>query len=132
MSAELTEADLRLFTEGKNFGHLAALMPDGSPHVTPVWIDARDGLIWVNSAEGRRKVDLIRRDPRVAISVRDPDSPYAGVMVRGSAVEITNEGAAEHIDEMSWTYRNIRPYRYHDPTHPRVLIMIRPDHVARF
>src|SRR5207253_9104060 len=79
--------------EGKNFGNLATLMPDGSPQVTPVWVDHEGELILVNTAEGRVKLKNVTRDSRVALSVFDQDDPYHYVLIRGMVVEITKSGA---------------------------------------
>jgi PPOX class probable F420-dependent enzyme len=132
VSRELTDRDTAVFAEGRNVGHFATLLADGSPHVTPMWIDARDGLVWINSAEGRVKVENVRRDPRVAISVPYLDDPYRRVVVRGRVVEVTHEGAAEHIDDLSERYNGVRPFPEHNAHFPRVLIKIQPEHVTHF
>lgn len=90
--------------EKKAFAHLATLMPDGSPQVTPVWFDVEGDFIRVNSAVGRQKDRNIRRDPRVALSVTDPDNPERHLRLRGVVSEITEEGGDEHIDALSRKY----------------------------
>src|SRR5947208_3702572 len=94
----LTDRDRELF-KGRNLGHFATLMPDGSPHVAPVWIDIEDGsgLILVNTALGRVKSRNVEREPRVGISVHDNGNIYRMVAVRGRVVEVTRDGAEEHI-----------------------------------
>ncbi len=110
-----------------NHAHIATLMPDGSPQVTPVWVDSREGLIMVNSAEGRVKVRNMRRDPRVAVSVIDPAHPWPPLAVWGTVVELTHAGADEHIDALSRRYEG-RPW---EPVagQVRVIAKIRPDRV---
>jgi PPOX class probable F420-dependent enzyme len=127
----LSEDDVKLFTEGRNFGHLATLMPDGSPHVSIVWIDYADGFVLVNTAEGRVKPRNVRLDPRVAISVQDPTDPSTGIMVRGRVERITRDGAEDHIDAMERKYRGREIYPFHDPAQPRLLLSIRPERVVR-
>ncbi len=105
-------------------------MPDGSPQVSPVWIDYRDGLIWVNTAEGRQKHRNVLRDPRVAVEVIDRNDPYNWIAVRGTVVEITKEEAEGHIDFLSKKYTGREIYADHNPNKPRVLIKIRPERVA--
>ena len=85
----------------KSFGAFTTLMPDGSPQTTPVWVDYKNGEVWVNSALGRQKDKNVRRDARVAVSIQDPDNPYRYVEVRGNVKEITEAGADEHIDAMA-------------------------------
>lgn len=69
--------------QGKNFGYLAALMPDGSPQVTPTWVDTDGEHILINTALGRLKYENVLRDPRVAVSVSDSANPYNMVSIRG-------------------------------------------------
>ncbi len=114
--------------KGRNYAHLATLMPDGSPHVAPVWVDVAGGVILVNTADGRVKVQNVRRDPRVALSVHDQEDPSNALVVRGVIVEIADEGAEAHIDAMSRKYDG-------EPWQPvtgqrRLILKIRPDHVS--
>ena len=124
----LTDDDRRLL-KGKNFGHLVTLMPDGAPHVTPMWIDVSDdGHLLINTAEGRTKVRNMAADPRVALSVEDADDPYSWISVQGEVVSSTTEGAGDHIDELSMRYQGTKyPWGRDD----RILYRIRPDHIAR-
>jgi len=124
----LTATDVALF-KGRNFGHVATLMPDGSPQLSVVWIDIEDatGLLLVNTAIGRLKARNVERDPRVAISVFDQDNPYTMVAVSGRVVEITRDGAEDHIDFLSRKYGGEDFPRHGD----RILLKIRPEHVAR-
>src|SRR5262249_32830350 len=126
--AVLTEADVALF-KGTNFGHFCTLMGDGSPQLSVVWIDVEDatGLILVNTAIGRVKPRNVERDPRVAISVHDQQNPYAMIAGRGTVGEITREGAEEHIDFLSRKYDGEDFPRHGD----RILLKVRPEHVAR-
>ena len=85
----------------RSFGQLATLMPHGSPQVTPVWVDYDGRYILVNSARGRVKDQNMRRDPRVGMDIVDPDNPYRHLSIRGRVIEITEQGADEHIDRMA-------------------------------
>lgn len=91
--------------ETKAFAFIATVTADGSPHVTPVWFNEKDGLIWINSAAGRVKDKNMRARPRVAVAIMDPDEPEEYMQLRGEVVEITTEGAAEHLHELSRKYR---------------------------
>ena len=112
------------------FAHLSTLMPDGSPQASAVWVDTDGPLIVVNSAEGRLKDRNIRRDPRVAISVIDPDNPYRSMMIRGRVSKITNEGADAHIDKMAKKYMGVDSYPFRTPDEVRVMYYIEPERVA--
>ncbi len=110
--------------EKKAFGAFTTLMPDGSPQTSPVWVDFKDGEIWVNSAVGRQKDKNVRRDPRVAVAVIDPDDPYRYVEVRGRVRQITQDGADVHIDKMAQKYLGQDTYPFRQPGEQRVLYKI--------
>jgi len=127
----LTDTD-RAMLQGRNFAHLATVMPDGSPQVSVVWIDVDDdGTVLVNSAEGRTKTDNVRRDPRVALSVYDQENPYAQLMIRGRVVAMIHEGAKEHIDALAKKYLGADVYPWHQPDQQRVIMRIEVRSVAR-
>jgi len=110
----------------KAFAHLATLMPDGAPQVTPVWFDEEGHHLRVNSAVGRLKDRNIRRDPRVSLSIMDPDNPYRYLEVRGRVVEITEMGAESHIDALAKKYMGVARYPFHQPGVRRVIYKIEP------
>lgn len=116
--------------EGKNFANLATVMRDGSPQVSPVWVDVEGDMILVNTAEGRLKFNNIKRDSRVALSVYDQENPYRKVLIRGKVVEITKQGADAHIDKMSMKYRGIAKYQYHQPGIDRIILKIEPFRIG--
>jgi PPOX class probable F420-dependent enzyme len=111
------------------FAHLATLMPDGRPQVTPVWC-AYDGRhIHINTAIGRQKDRNLVRDGRVALSILDPDNPYRYLEVRGRVTERTENGADASIDALSQRYIG-KPYPLRQPGEKRVLFKILPEHVT--
>lgn len=125
-TARLREQDKEILGK-KTFAHLATLMPDGSPQVTPVWVDFEGDRIVVNSAEGRVKPRNVRNDQRVALSATDPDNPYEAVIVRGHVDEITHEDADEHIDAMAKKYLDRDKYPFRQSGEQRVKIYIQPE-----
>jgi PPOX class probable F420-dependent enzyme len=114
----------------KAFVHLATRMSDGSPQVTPVWIDMEGDYLLVNSAKGRVKDKNMRADARVALSVTDPDDPYRALMIRGRVVKITEEGAEDHIDKMAKKYLGEDRYPFKNPEETRVLYYVEPVKIA--
>jgi PPOX class probable F420-dependent enzyme len=124
----IPENYLDLFQK-KAFAELATLMPDGSPQVTPVWVDFDGSYILVNSAKGRRKDANMHERPKVALSILDPDNPYRYLQVRGTVAEITEDGAAAHIDKMAQKYLGMEKYPFSQPGEVRVLYKIRPEHI---
>lgn len=129
MPAALSEGVRKLFQE-PNFAHLATLMPDGSPQVTPVWVDIEGGHILVNTAEGRTKPRNVRRDPRVALSIVRQDNPYSSAFIRGRVVQIRREGAEEHIDKLAKKYMGQDRYPWRRPGEKRIILVIQPEHVS--
>jgi len=129
MSQAIPEKYPDLFTK-KAFASLATLMPDGRPQVTPVWCDVEGDLVIVNSAKGRQKDRNLRRDPRVALSITDPENPYRYLELRGRVVEITEQGAAAHIDKMAKKYLGVDKYPYSQSGEVRVMYKIQPDHAT--
>jgi PPOX class probable F420-dependent enzyme len=117
---------------GKNFAHVTTVMKDGSPQVSPVWIDSKDGLVLFNTAEGRLKPINLRRDPRVAISIINPENPYERLLIRGRAVELTHEGAEKHIDALAKRYMGVEEYPLRQPGEVRVIVKVKPEHVQHF
>jgi len=121
--------DYRDLFEKKTFAHVATVMPDGTPHVTPVWIDydeERDRVL-VNTERGRQKHRNVERDSKVGISMTDPDDPYRALSIVGEVEAVTTDGAREHIDELSRRYFG-EDYPSEIQTE-RVLLVIRPDRV---
>ena len=115
---------LDLFREKKAFAHIATVMPDGSPQVTPVWIDYRNGRIAFNTARGRVKDKNLKEGARIALSVQDPDNPYRYVQVRGTVAKVTEEGANENIDALAKKYMGVDKYPFHSPDQKRVIYEI--------
>ena len=114
----------------KAFANLSTLMKDGSPQVTPVWFDYDGSHIRVNSALGRVKDKNIRRDPRVSMSIQDPDNPYRYLEIRGKVVDITQQGADDHIDSLAQKYLGQSTYPYRQPGEVRVLYKIEPQKLS--
>lgn len=112
------------------FVHLTTLMSDGSPQVSPVWVDIDGDSIVINSAQGRVKDKNIRRDPRVALSVTAPDNPYSSLTIRGRVVDITTQGADAHIDAMAKKYLGKDKYPFRQPGEVRVTYRIAPEKVS--
>jgi len=133
----LTEPIVKFF-RGKNFGFLGTVNKDGSPQVTPTWIDLiekeenEDGheeIILINTAMDRLKQKNVSRDPRVSISIVDEDNPYSMVTIKGRVVEQTTEGADEHIDKLAKRYLNAETYPAHSPSVKRIILKVKPEKI---
>ena len=125
MSASIPASHKDLFDKPA-FGSFTTLMADGSPQTTPVWVDYVDGKVWVNTALGRQKDKNVRHDPRVAVTLIDPQNPYRYLEIRGKVDEITTNGATQHIDKMAKKYLGKDKYPFAQPGEQRVLYKIDP------
>jgi PPOX class probable F420-dependent enzyme len=114
---------------GKNFAFVATLMKDGSPQITPTWIDYDGTSILINTAEGRVKQKNVTREPRVALSIVDHTNPYDMVTIRGKVIEQTNTGADEHIDKLAKRYLGVDKYPFRSPSEKRIILKIRSENV---
>jgi PPOX class probable F420-dependent enzyme len=110
--------------------HVATSMPDGSPQLTTTWVDTDGTHVVVNSVDTHQKVRNLRRDPRVALTVSRPDNPFGYVGLRGRVIDITTEGAADHIDELAQRYTG-KPYAWYggrDQVRVRMVIEVERIH----
>ncbi|HEX5950637.1 MAG TPA: PPOX class F420-dependent oxidoreductase [Actinomycetota bacterium] len=125
---ELTPDDMEMLT-GRNFGTLVTLNEDGSPHASVIWVDAAEGLVLVNTAEGRVKARNLHADPRTTLLVmRDP---FDWISIAGRVEGVTGEPEAlAHIDALSRRYDG-KPW---EPVEgqERVVFRIRPERILRY
>ena len=121
--------EVRDFLATRCYVHLATLMADGSPQVSPVWAETDGDLIVVNSAAGRVKDKNIKRDARVALSATHPDDPFKALMIRGRVVKVTEEGAEAGIDRLARKYIGGERYEWRRPGEVRVAYYIQPETV---
>ena len=112
--------------EGKNFAYLASSMADGSPHISPVWIDHDGDTLLVNTVPGRVKQKNVSRDPRVAISMVQEKNPYRHLFIRGRVIEQTKKDALNHIDRLARKYLG-KNYPWND--RDRIILRIKPEYV---
>jgi PPOX class probable F420-dependent enzyme len=126
MASKIPDQYLDLFKK-KAFANLATLMPDGSPQVTPVWVDFDGTHVLVNSARGRQKDKNMQKNGRVALSILDPDNPYRYLQIMGKVADITEEGADAHIDKMAKKYMDKDSYPYRNAQEVRVVYKILPE-----
>jgi PPOX class probable F420-dependent enzyme len=123
---ELSSEQAALFGP-PNLAYLATVNEDGSPHVSPLWADSKEGMIVLNTADGRVKVDNVRRDPRVSVAIHDKDHPHPPLAVSGTVVEITTEGAEDHMQALTRRYTGDGWTLV--PGQVRILLVIRPDRI---
>ena len=125
---ELSEPVAQLVL-GKNLAFVATLMKDGSPQITPTWVDLYGNKIVINTAIGRVKQKNLSRDPRIALAIADHNNPYHMVTIRGTVAELTTEGAEEHVDKLAKKYLGVDKYPFRSRAEKRIIIRVTPDKI---
>jgi PPOX class probable F420-dependent enzyme len=121
--------DAKHLFENKSLAHVATLNPDGSPQVSAVWVGLDGDLITFNTAEGRVKPRNVRGDSRIALSIANDENPYENLLVQGTVVEVTGDGADEDIDVLAKRYLDADSYPFRQPGEERVIVKIEPEKV---
>ena len=124
--ADIPEKYLDLLQQKKAFASLATAMSDGSPQVTPVWFDYKDGRLRVNTAKGRVKSRTLKQGAPVALAIMDPDNPYRYIQIRGRVGRVTEQGADAHIDSLAKKYLGQEKYPNRAPGEVRMMCEIEP------
>ena len=130
INGNLDDPNIRKLFKSKNFVFLSSLMKDGSPQVTPMWVDIENGYILVNTAIGRIKQKNISRDPRVALAIADQNNPYDMVTIRGKVTEqITGDLAEQHIEKLAKKYIDKDKFPGRSPREERIILKIKPERI---
>ncbi len=111
------------------FAHLALVMRDGTPHVTPIWFDFDGTYFYFNTARGRVKDRIMHRRPRVGFDIQDPSNAYRYLQVRGAVVSESEDGAEDCIRSLNQKYIGNRDYPL-PPGEVRVTYTVLPDHIS--
>ncbi|RSN39304.1 PPOX class F420-dependent oxidoreductase [Amycolatopsis sp. WAC 04197] len=127
--AELNE-QIRDWVVAPNFWHLATVNLDGSPQVSPMWVDIEGDFIVFNTAIGRVKEENLRRDPRVSLSCLDMADPYDRVVIHGRAVEFVEGDEADRcMDRLAKKYVGTDRFEWRIPGERRVKVLVEPTRV---
>jgi PPOX class probable F420-dependent enzyme len=119
----------RALLEAPNLAHFSTVNAKGYPHTTPVWVDVDGDDVLINSARGRAKVAHVEATRKAGLSVTAAGNPFHAMWLHGDVVEVTEEGARAHIDEMAKKYLGQDEYPFIQPGEVRVLIRLRPTRV---
>lgn len=120
---------IKSFLARPNFAVLATVDPKGRPHATPMWfLLEEDGTLLLNTSEGRKKLENLRKRPWVAVTVYDREDPYRYVQVRGRVRELNRERGPEDIERLARRYTGA-PFNYRggDAPEKRVSILVEPE-----
>jgi PPOX class probable F420-dependent enzyme len=124
MSKQLS-SEVRAVVESTAIAHLATVLPDGSPHSVPLWVDTEGDHVVFLTGPGSRKARNLRQDPRVALSLTAPDNPFLPVTLRGRVVEwLEGDAAWAVVDRVAMKYIG-QPY---SRDLERIVAVIEVDH----
>lgn len=127
--SKLTDSARKLL-EGKNLLYITTINKDGSPQITPVWVDTDGQHVLVNTAVGRVKQRNVTRDPRVSLAINTPADFYDVALIRGRVIEqITGPMADKHIDKLAKKYLDKDTYPWRNPKDKRVILKIQTERV---
>lgn len=126
---ELTEELLTLLRRPSTC-YIATSMADGSPQVTQTWVDTDGEHVLINSVQGHVKTRNIERDPRVAVAISDPDNPSRYFQVRGRVLDVTTEGAVDHIEMLAQKYLGTPYPWFGGRDQVRVIFVIKPEKIS--
>ena len=127
--ASLNDNEVKALFEAPNYAVISTKNPDGSILSTMVWISLEDGVLAVNSAEGRQWPANLDRDATVTVLVYPSGNPYEFATVRGHASRATDGDEDAHIDRLAKKYVGQDTYPFRQPGEVRVKYVIAPDHV---
>jgi PPOX class probable F420-dependent enzyme len=129
--SELTDEQRKFIAENPYVGTVTTLRRDGSPHATVVWVEANNGTISFNTVVGRAKERHLREDPRLSLTVVDPEDSYRWVSISGRG-ELTTEGADAQIDRLAKKYLGQDEYPWRQPDEQRISVDITPEQVDAY
>ena len=128
-ATNLSKEEVHHLFQYRNLAFIATLSKDGSPHVTPVWTELVDDLIFINTFETSAKNRHITIDKRIALSIVEQTNPFSMVTIKGKVIEQTTEGADEHLKRLAKKYLGIGKYYYRKPNHKRIILKIQPEKI---
>lgn len=117
--------------QSKSFAHVATIGPKGEPQSNPVWFDWDGKYIYFSQTKTRNKYRNLQKEPRIALSLLDPNNPYRYLEIRGKVVRIDEDPDLRFINSMAKKYLNQDVYPWHKPGDERVIVVVEPEHVTR-
>jgi PPOX class probable F420-dependent enzyme len=114
----------------RSFAHIATVGPKGEPQSSPVWVDWDGTYVKFSQTTSRQKYRNLQREPRIALSVLDPDQPYRYVEVRGRIARIEEDQDNAFINRMAKKYIDEDVYPWSQPGEERIVVYVEPEHAT--
>ena len=121
---------VRDLLESTAVAHVATIGPGGEPQNNPVWFDWDGECVRFSQTTTRQKLRNLGRDPRVALSIVDPEDHLRYLEIRGTVERVEEDPDLEFISAMSRKYIGVHPYPNHRPGDERVVVFVRPLHTT--
>lgn len=128
--AEIPEG-YRDLLESTALVHVATLGPDGEPQNNPVWFGWDGENIQISQTKTRQKYRNLHREPRLALSIVDPENPYRYLEIRGEVDRIEEDPDNDFINAMAKKYMGRDEYPFHQPGDERVVVHVTPRHTTQ-
>lgn len=112
------------------FANIATIGPHGEPQNNPVWFEWDGERLKFSQTRTRQKYKNVQRDPRIAVSIIDPDNPYRYLELRGELVQVEEDPDNAFIDKMAKKYIGADEYPYHQPGDERIVLYVEPGHAT--
>jgi PPOX class probable F420-dependent enzyme len=110
-----------------NSAVVASIRPDGTPHTAATWYDWEDGRFLLNMDDGRRRLDFMRRDPRVSLTILAEGNWYRHITLEGEVEELVADDGLRDIDRLSRRYMG-QPYSDRDRTRTTAWVRVTSWH----
>lgn len=117
--------------ESTALAHVATVGPEGEPQNNPVWFDWNGEHLKFSQTKKRQKYRNVGREPRIALSIVDPENPYRYLEVRGEVANIEEDPNLDFINAMAKKYLGMDEYPYHQPGDERVVVFVSPRHTTQ-
>lgn len=128
---DVIPASHRDILESNAVAHIATIGPQGEPQNNPVWFDWDGQYIRFSQTETRQKYHNLQRDPRIAISIVDPNNHLRYIEVRGRMVNVEDDADLAFINRMAQKYINKEKYPWHRPEDHRIVVVVQPEHISK-
>ena len=123
--------DFEDLLESTALAHVATLGPDGEPQSNPVWFDWVGEHVKFSQTKTRQKYHNLQRDPRIALSIVDPENPFRYLEIRGEVTRVEEDLNIDFISSMAKKYLGLDRYPNHRPGDERVVVFVRPEHTTQ-
>lgn len=111
--------------------NIATIGPKGEPQVNPVWFDWDGEHVLFSQTKSRQKLQNLAKDPRIALSIVDPQNPYRYIEIRGVVARVDEDPNLDFINAMAKKYAGQDKYSGHRPGDERVVVVVEPQHTTQ-